>query len=327
MGGLLSLWKAEMNPETDLVDLHGKVAIVTGGNSGIGFRTCQFLARNGAKVYMAARNESKAVAAIADLERQGLNGGSVVFLNCNLPDPHAVKKAAETFLQLETRLDILVNNAAMPAVPFEMTNEGLSAHMQINHIGHFILTDVLLDLLKSTSRQEGADVRIVNVTSAVYKDQNVPKFDRAVFTQRYGTGTLNNIKSYGLSKLANILHINELQRRLSSEGYNNIVCVSLHPGIVVTPQLRIFFEDSFPYFGRQFSGWLARTFGRDETCGAWTPTFAAAGVGIQKDKEKYKGAYLTWWNQIEVQAANARDEQLAKQLWQTTEAILKELNI
>jgi len=275
---------------------------------------------------MAARNESRAVAAVADLERQGLNVGSVVFLHCNLPDPRAVKKAAERFLQLETRLDILVNNAAMAAVPFEMTSEGISAHMQTNHIGHFIFTSVLLDLLKSTSRQDGADVRIVNVTSVTYKNVAPSKFDRSTFSHRYGTGTTNNIKSYGLSKLANILHINELQSRLSSEGYTNITCTSVHPGVVITPQTRLFFDNVIPYFG-WLTTWLARTFGRDETRGAFTVTFAAAGVKIQKDMAKYKGAYLTWWDQIENLAAQARNEGLSKELWQTTESIIEELGI
>jgi len=315
-----------MNPETDLINLYGKVAIVTGGNSGLGFRACQFLARRGAKVYMAARNESKAVAAISELERQGLNDGSVVFLHCNLPDPHAVKRAAERFLQLETRLDILINNAAMTSLPFEMTNEGLSAHVQTNHIGHFILTSTLLDLLKSTSRQNAADVRIINVISVTYKQQVLSKFDRAAFSRRYEPGTLNNLRSLGISKLANILHVNELQRRLSSEGFSNIVCMSLDPGVVITPQSLHFFENAIPFLG-WFLVWLARKFALDETRGAWTLAFAAAGVKIQKDKDRYKGMYLTWWDRIVIPAAHARNERLANELWETTESVLRELDV
>jgi len=315
-----------MNPEVDLVDLHGKVAIVTGGNSGIGLRTCQIFARRGAKVYMAARNESKATAAISQLEREGLGDGSVHFLHCNLPDPHAAKRAAETFLKLEERLDILVNNAAMAAVPFEMTAEGLSAHMQTNHVGHFIFTETLLNLLKSTSRREGADVRIVNVTSIAYKNCKVKKFDRALFSQRFGSGTMNNLKAYGLSKLANILHINELQRRLTAEGRTNITCISIHPGAVLTPAATIFFDTAIPYLG-WLTGGLARLFAHSDINGAWTPCFAAAGVKVREDKEKYKGTYMTWWNVVETPAPQGRSETLAKELWDTTEEVVRELKV
>jgi len=326
MGGQFSLWKQKMDPESDLADLHGKVAIVTGGNSGLGFRTCQFLARRGAKVYIAARNESKATAAIAQLEQEGLGDGSVHLLHCNLPDPHATKRAAEAFLKLEERLDILVNSAAMAAVPFEMTAEGLSAHIQTNHISHFILTDTLLDLLKTTSRQEGADVRIVNVSSIAYKNYKVEKFDRALFSQRFGAGTMNNLNSYGVSKLANILHINELQRRLTAGGYSNITCISIHPGAVITPAATIFFDTAIPYLG-WLTGGLARMFALDEVRGAWTPSFAAAGIQVREDKEKYRGSYITWWKQVEVPEPLARSEKLAKELWETTEEVLRELKV
>ena len=92
------------------------------------------------------------------------------------------------------------------------------------------------------------------------------------------------------------------------------------------PHMLIFFDSAIPYFG-WLTGWLGRTFGRDETRGAFTVAFAAAGVKIQKDMAKYKGAYLTWWEQIEIPKPQARNEDLAKELWQTTESILEELGV
>ncbi|PPR00717.1 hypothetical protein CVT24_001004 [Panaeolus cyanescens] len=93
--------------ETDLLDLHGKVAIVTGGNTGLGYATIQFLARRGAKVYMAARNRSKALEAIEQLKAEGIEDGCVHWLELDLSEPALARKAAEDFLAIESRLDIL----------------------------------------------------------------------------------------------------------------------------------------------------------------------------------------------------------------------------
>ncbi|KAL0569739.1 hypothetical protein V5O48_012215, partial [Marasmius crinis-equi] len=121
------------NLQTDLVDLKGKVAIVTGGNRGIGYGTVQHLARAGAKVYLAARDEKKANDAIAQLNKEGFQpgNGEVVWLKLNLTDPREAKKAAEEFTSREKRLDILVNNASVTRHPFEKTPDGPSAMVMI----------------------------------------------------------------------------------------------------------------------------------------------------------------------------------------------------
>ncbi|EEB94675.1 hypothetical protein MPER_06472 [Moniliophthora perniciosa FA553] len=109
----------EFDPKRDLVDLRNRIAIVTGGNRGIGYATVQHLVRAGARVYMAARDEKKAKAAIETLQRQGLGpgNGQVHWLKLDLSDPRAAKAAAEEFTSQEKRLDILVNNAAVFVQP------------------------------------------------------------------------------------------------------------------------------------------------------------------------------------------------------------------
>jgi NAD(P)-dependent dehydrogenase (short-subunit alcohol dehydrogenase family) len=130
----------------------------------------------------------------------------------------------------------------------------------------------------------------------------------------------------GLSKLANILHIKELQRRLASEGYNNITCISLHPGTVFTPAVKKFCDDTVPYLGWLVSD-ITKMISLDEMKGSWTPSFAAAGVEIQNNRVQYKGAYLTPWKRIENPATQAQSEALAKELWETTESILRDLKL
>jgi hypothetical protein len=118
----------------------------------------------------------------------------------------------------------------------------------------------------------------------------------------------------------------ELQRQLSADGYDNITCISLHPGLVVTPASLSLFDNAIPYLG-WLIGWLVRRLALDEVQGAWPLAFAAAGVKVHNDREKYKAAYLTWWEQIEIPTAQARSETLAKELWQTSELVLQELKI
>jgi len=182
--------------EDDLTDLNGKVAIVTGGNTGIGYATVQFLARKGAKVYIAARSGDKARDAIREIEAElqkdatGENVGSVHWLPLNLSDPRLAKEAGTQFLREEERLDILVNNASHTSYgPYKIDKDGLLDIMVVNHISHFVLTETLLPLLKSTAALDESDVRIVNVTSIAHKQANPDSF--------IGKESLN--KQYGMS--------------------------------------------------------------------------------------------------------------------------------
>ncbi|KAJ7901656.1 NAD-P-binding protein [Mycena leptocephala] len=137
--------------EEDLVDLHGKVVLVTGGNTGIGYATIQMLARKGAKVYMGARDEGRALEAIKQLQAENINDGSVHWLKLDLSDPRAAQRAAQEFLEKENRLDIIA--AQELAWSLKLDKDGLLDIMVCNHISHFALTDALLPLMKETAKE------------------------------------------------------------------------------------------------------------------------------------------------------------------------------
>ncbi|KAF9047457.1 hypothetical protein BJ165DRAFT_1526765 [Panaeolus papilionaceus] len=213
--------------EDDLVNLEGKVAIVTGGNTG------------GAKVYIAARNESKALAAIDQLKAENIEKGSLEWLYLNLSNPRLAKRAAEEFLNKETRLNISVNNAAIvPGVnPFSSDKGDLLDIMVINHTSHYVFTSTLLPLIKQTAPQPRSNTRIVNVTSVAHDCIHPTTLaTKQSINKNYGDGVNRSLDTYGLTKLANILHTTELQRTLNgaslSTPKSKITCLAAHPGFI-----------------------------------------------------------------------------------------------
>jgi NAD(P)-dependent dehydrogenase (short-subunit alcohol dehydrogenase family) len=325
----------------DLIDLHGKVAIVTGGNTGIGYGIVQFLVEKGAKVYMAARNEEKAKAAIEEIQTElrksskgSSEGGTVHWLRLDLADPRLAKEAANEILQKEERLDIVVNNA-VGGSQTELTKDGLLSTMVVNHISPFVFTEALLPLLKTTAAQKDSDVRIVNVTSVYHAQISVDSFaGREHFTKRYGESTRDILHAYGVVKLANILHIKHLQSRLNSESVR-ITCLAAHPGTVNTQSTQFFFNSwnfMVKILGKMIILPLFFTTWRQ---GAMTPAFAAAGkqVALSRESEDeterkiYEGAYLVPVAKIAEPSKYAKDERLQRELYETTVEILDELGL
>ncbi|MCB0030215.1 MAG: SDR family NAD(P)-dependent oxidoreductase, partial [Anaerolineales bacterium] len=137
----------------------GKVILITGGNSGLGYESALALAQAGATVIISARNEAKGQAALAAI-RAAVPGARVELLALNLADLASIRQAAETFRQRYTRLDVLMNNAGVMATPYQKTADGFEMQFGTNHLGHFALTGQLLDLLLNTPES-----RVVNVSS------------------------------------------------------------------------------------------------------------------------------------------------------------------
>ncbi|OLL24330.1 putative oxidoreductase [Neolecta irregularis DAH-3] len=209
-------------------DLSGKIALVTGGNTGIGYITCLELVRHNAKVYLGARNKDRAQEAIKQLKNQ-VPTAQVEWLSLDLGDLNRVEEAASNFKKKESRLHLLINNAGIMATPYETNKDGIEIQFATNYIGHFFLTHLLLPTLSLTAKDSAAhQVRVVNISSLAH---NMAPNGGINFDDPNNTGRffLKPWARYAQSKLANILHANYLDRHYSNRG---IDFISLHPGSI-----------------------------------------------------------------------------------------------
>lgn len=203
----------------------GRIAIVTGANTGLGFETAKGLASKGAKVIMACRNEAKANQAMADIKKVVVDA-DLEFIKLDLNSLKSVKAFAKTFNSKYQRLDLLINNAGLMIPPLMRTEEGFESQFGVNHLGHFLLTNLLFDKLDVT---EGA--RVVSLSSIAHKDGRM-QFDDPNWEKSYSRG-----KAYGQSKVACLIFAYELQRRLNDAG-SSVMSVAAHPGVSATELLR-----------------------------------------------------------------------------------------
>ncbi|KAF7977327.1 hypothetical protein HWV62_4103 [Athelia sp. TMB] len=305
----------------DVPDLTGCVAIVTGANGGIGYQTVKQLASRGAKVYLGARSEAKAAAAIQKMHDEGLGNrpGEVVWLELDLADPRQAKAAAERVLAREQRLDILINNAGI-ATEFKATADGLSENMLVNHLSPFLFTNTLLPLLIATAALPDADVRIVNVTSEGHNMAKHPRFDtlEALHERHSSKWTL-----YGHTKLANILHAKELQRRLDAQGAR-IIVTAIHPGMVMSEGADVLLR-TLPLGALIVK--ILPLFTTPLERGGDPSVFAAAAPAVRARADEFRGAYLLPVGKIALPSKDARDERLAGELWATSEKQLAALGL
>jgi NAD(P)-dependent dehydrogenase (short-subunit alcohol dehydrogenase family) len=203
------------------MDLSGKTAIVTGSNTGIGYETALDLYQKGAKVYVACRNQEKALKAIEKMKAQG-GTGELVYQNLDLASLHSVKAFADTILKAETRLDLLINNAGIMIPPPSKTEDGFEIQFGVNFVGHFALTGHLFPLLESTKGS-----RVVSLSSIAHRGAKID-FDNFRLEKEY-----QNWREYGQSKLADIIFALELDKRLRKNGHQTI-SLAAHPGFSET---------------------------------------------------------------------------------------------
>lgn len=207
--------------ERDAPDLSGKVAIVTGANSGIGLEAARLLVAKGAEVVMACRNADKAEAA-ARTVRAGSSGANVRVEALDLSNLSSVRVFAEKMCRELTQLHLLVNNAGIMAVPRAVTADGFEMQLGTNHLGHFALTGLLLGPLLATE-----SARVVTVSSGAHHYGKMD-FDDLMGERRY-----EKWRTYCQSKLANLLFFHELDRRLRRAG-KALKSVAAHPGYAAT---------------------------------------------------------------------------------------------
>ncbi|XP_035288514.1 dehydrogenase/reductase SDR family member 13-like isoform X1 [Anguilla anguilla] len=281
--------------------LHGKTAIVTGANTGIGKATALELAKRGARVILACRSQERAEAAIRDIKRESGNA-EVVYMQLDLASLQSVRSFAETFLKTEPRLDLLINNAGL--LVEGKTEDGFGMIFGVNHLGHFLLTLLLLERLK-----ECGSSRVINVSSKGYTFGTVD-FNYLSTHKELGVGGSGYrlFKLYCHSKLCNVLFTHELAKRLQG---TSVTCYSLHPGPVKTEIARhtsicwkIFLIPT---------SWL---FTVDPDSGAQTTLHCALQEGI----EPLSGRYFSDCVEEEV-LPKAKDDAVARKLWEVSERL------
>lgn len=227
--------------QQDIPDLSGKVVVVTGANSGLGYECSKTLAEKGATVVMTARNLVKGERARSEIQDQ-LPGASLDLMQLDVGALGSVHAFADAYKAKYDRLDILLNNAGVMAIPRQLTPDGFEMQLGVNHLGHFALTGLLLDVLVKTPK-----ARIHNVSSSANYGGSI-NFDNLMGEQHY-----SRWGAYCQSKLANIFFTYELQQRLTAADLDTIANSS-HPGLVLGNLQTNSVEQS----GANLEAWLYR---------------------------------------------------------------------
>ncbi|KAG8198096.1 hypothetical protein JTE90_020921 [Oedothorax gibbosus] len=280
-----------------------KTVIITGANCGLGKATALDLAQRGARVILACRDQEKAHKALVDI-RSKSSSGVLKVMELDLASFDSIRKFADEFMQSEDRLDILINNAGVFQCPYMTTKEGYEMQFGVNHLGHFLLTKLLLEKLKQSSPS-----RIVIVSSALYKRGNI-NFDTINSEKHY-----DKSMAYKNSKLANVLFTRELAKRLTGTG---VSVYAVSPGMVWTNLGRYM---SLNWWKIAALAPLAWFFIRTPRQGAQTILHCA----ISEEAELESGSYYRNCEKEDF-AKNAEDESVQKKLWEVSEALCKKVD-
>ncbi|XP_046860995.1 retinol dehydrogenase 13-like [Xenia sp. Carnegie-2017] len=290
---------------TSKATMKGKTVIITGANAGIGKSTAIDLASRGARIIMACRSLERGQAALNDIVKQTGNN-DIILKHLDLSSFKSVRKFAEEIYSSEEKIDVLINNAGtVSTVERKLSEDGLELTMAVNHFGHFLLTNLLLDLLRRS-----APSRIVVVSSSYHYSfittRSLIKLDDLQFEKSY-----TNLEAYGQSKLANILFTRELAKRLKGTG---VIANSLHPGVFSTEIGR----DAFPQNFNKFVKFISHVVMKTLEEGAQTTIHLA----VSEDVENVTGKYFVDCEETKP-AHTAEDDDGAKRLWELSEKIVQ----
>jgi NAD(P)-dependent dehydrogenase (short-subunit alcohol dehydrogenase family) len=288
----------------DVTDQSGRVAIVTGANSGLGFDTAAVLADKGAHVVLAVRNLDKGNDAAIRIKNASTNA-DVAVQELDLTSLDSVRKASDELRATYPRIDLLINNAGVMYVPTrETTKDGFEMQFGTNHLGHFALTGQLLDNMLPV---EGS--RVVTVSSVGHRILARIHFEDPQLERKY-----NRVESYGQSKLANLLFTYELQRRLKQKG-SPTIALAAHPGFSDTELMR-----HLPGFIPDF---LWRPFTQPAEMGALPTLRAATDPGAQGGQ--YYGpdgiGEAKGHPKVVSSSAQSHNEDIQRRLWSLSEEL------
>jgi len=288
--------------DQDVPAQNGRVFLVTGANSGIGYETARILAGKGARVLMGCRSKTRAAAAIAKI-REEFPQADLAYIPLDLGDLESIREAAALVGQ-ERRLDVLVNNAGIMMPPREVTMDGFESQFGVNHLGTFALTGLLLDKLA-----KGKEPRVVITSSMAHRSGRID-FDDINAEESY-----SRMGRYAMSKLANLLHMYELDRRLRAAD-SPVIALACHPGVADTELTR-----NFPGLLVSLFRPLSSLFMNSAAEGAWPTLAAAAAPGVESGSYFGPSRNGEWVGPArEVQPRpKAKRIETAKRLWDVSE--------
>ncbi|GGJ13013.1 oxidoreductase [Streptomyces brasiliensis] len=290
---------------SDIPDLSGRVAVVTGANSGIGYVTARELARKGARVVLACRSAVRGSAA-ADRIVAEVPGAEAEFGRVDLGDLGSVREFADGFSY--GRLDLLVNNAGVMAPPYGVTADGFETQFGVNHLGHFALTGLLLPVLLAAPA-----ARVVTVSSIMHVIANIDlgDFNSELRYRRW--------VAYGRSKSANLLFTHELARRLAVSG-SDVVAAAAHPGYAATNLQTAGPRAEGRRVAEQFMRAGNRVFAQSAEAGALPSLYAATEPGVRPDS--FTGPSIAGWRGRPASSWRAPwtlDDRAGERLWAQSE--------
>jgi len=292
------------------IKLKGKTFIVTGSNCGIGKETARVLAKMGANVYLACRNAEEALKVVEEIKKNTGNE-NIHFMKLDLGDLESVRNFAKEWQSKNIQIDCLINNAGVMAIPSrKTTKDGFEMTFGINHLGHFLLTNLLLPYLANGSR-------VINLSGGVHRISpgGVINFDDLMMEKSY-----SRLRSYGQSKLANILFSQELDKRMK-EQKKQITSYSLHPGAIRTNLTRHFTGGW--YILELLVDWTVGWFGKSIPQGAATTILVATAPEITAEKDG--GSYWSDCQKSPVQAKGGIEplaSEQGKKLWEISEKLV-----
>lgn len=301
---------------TKVPSMEGKIVVITGANSGVGYINALEIARNGGKVILACRNEEKgnlAAKQINEAIASFSNKGEAVFMKLDVSSLKSVDDFSKELHQKVDRVNVLINNAGIMAPPFSLSMDGFESQFATNHLGHFTLTGLIFDLMK-----KGAPSRIVNVSSIAHRRANFNFDDLPPKQENY-----SSIGVYAMTKASNILFTNELERRLRENDVKGVIAVAAHPGVSKTNLTQSTVNGRY-----WFLSWIAKLYSltplhQSAEMGA-LPILYAATVGNVAGGEYYGPAgFQNMWGYptLETPTETVRSPEIAKTLWELSEKL------
>ncbi|MFI2477794.1 SDR family NAD(P)-dependent oxidoreductase [Nocardia xishanensis] len=291
--------------EQDIPAQKGRLAVVTGANSGLGFETARALAARGASVVLAVRDVDKGKHA-ADRIASAVPGADTTVQQLDLTSLASVRTAAEQLKSAHATIDLLINNAGVMYPPRQTTSDGFELQFGTNHLGHFALTGLLLDTMLPVPGS-----RVVTVSSVGHRIRA-----RIDFDDLHGERSYNRVAAYGRSKLANLMFTYELQRRLSGNG--KTIAVAAHPGAANTDLMR-----NMPTALRALVPVVAPIVTQTPAMGALPVLRAATDPGVLGGQYYGPGGFLETRGYPKIVESSARSHDMAIQqrLWTVSEEL------